>query len=84
MIALFQRLVVHNFGLKVLSLLLASGLWFMISRDEQPAEVALRAPIVFQHVPSQLEISSESIQELRFAYADQNSDSPTPGESGPC
>ena len=44
MIALFQRLVVHNFGLKVLSLLLASGLWFMISRDEQPAEVALRAP----------------------------------------
>ena len=66
MIALFQRLVVHNFGLKILSLLLASGLWFMISRDEQPAEVALHAPIVFQHVPSQLEISSESIQEAQI------------------
>jgi YbbR domain-containing protein len=63
MIGFFQRYVFHNFGLKVLSLLLATGLWFIISRDEQPAEVSLRAPIVFQHVPSQLEISSESIQE---------------------
>lgn len=53
----FQRHVVHNFGLKVLSLLLATGLWFMISRDEQPAEVAISSPIVFQNVPSQLEIS---------------------------
>ena len=66
MIAFFKHLVLHNFGLKVLSLLLASGLWFLISRDEQPAEVALRAPIVFQHVPSQLEISSESIQEAQI------------------
>jgi YbbR domain-containing protein len=66
MIALFQRLVIHNFGLKILSLLLASGLWFLISRDEQPAEVALRAPIVFQHVPPGLEISSESIQEAQI------------------
>jgi YbbR domain-containing protein len=66
MIALFQSLVIHNFGLKVLSLLLASGLWFLISRDEQPAEVALRAPIVFQHVPPGLEISSESIQEAQI------------------
>jgi YbbR domain-containing protein len=66
MIGFFQRYVLHNFGLKVLSLLLATGLWFMISRDEQPAEVALRAPIVFQHVPAQLEISTESIQEAQI------------------
>jgi YbbR domain-containing protein len=66
MIAFFQRYVLHNFGLKILSLLLATGLWFMISRDEQPAEVALRAPIVFQHVPAQLEISSESIQDAQI------------------
>lgn len=66
MIAFFQRYVLHNFGLKILSLILATGLWFMISRDEQPAEVALRAPIVFQHVPPQLEISSESIQEAQI------------------
>lgn len=63
---LFQRYVLRNFGLKVLSLLLATGLWLLISRDEEPAEVALRAPIVFQHVPSQLEISSESIPEAQI------------------
>ena len=63
MIAVFKRLVVHNFGLKLLSLVLATGLWFMISKSEQPAEVAVHAPIVFEHVPANLEISSESIPE---------------------
>ena len=66
MIALFKRYVVHNFSLKFLSLLLATGLWFMIARDEQPAEVAIRAPIVFQHVPEKLEISTESIPEAQI------------------
>lgn len=66
MIGFFNRHILHNFGLKALSLLLASGLWLLISRDEEPAEVALRAPIVFQHVPSQLEISSESIPEAQI------------------
>jgi YbbR domain-containing protein len=66
MIGFFQRNVLHNLGLKLLSLLLATGLWFLISRDEQPAEVALHAPIVFQHFPSQLDISSESIQEAQI------------------
>jgi YbbR domain-containing protein len=65
-IALFNRYVVHNFSLKFLSLLLATGLWFMIARDEQPAEVAIRAPIVFQHVPEKLEISTESIPEAQI------------------
>ena len=69
MIGFFQRYVLHNFGLKVLSLLLAAGLWFLISPDEQPAEVAVRAPIVFQHVPAHLEISSEVIPEAQIRYA---------------
>jgi YbbR domain-containing protein len=62
----FKRYVIHNFSLKFLSLMLATGLWFLIARDEQPAEVAIRAPIVFQHVPEQLEISSESIPEAQI------------------
>jgi YbbR domain-containing protein len=66
MTAFFRRYVFHNFVLKVLSLLLAAGLWFLISPDEQPAEVAVRAPIVFQHVPSHLEISSENIPEAQI------------------
>ncbi len=63
MISFFQRYVLHNFGLKVLSLLFATSLWFVISRDEQMAEVDVRAPIVFRNVPSDLEVSSETIPE---------------------
>ncbi|MGH9493833.1 MAG: CdaR family protein [Candidatus Sulfotelmatobacter sp.] len=63
MIGFVKRYVFHNFGLKVISLLLATGLWFIISRDEQPAEIAVRSPIVFQHVPANLEVSSESVPE---------------------
>ena len=66
MIDFFKRYVLHNFWLKLLSLLLAAGLWWRISPDELPAEVSLRAPIVFQHVPQPLEISSESIPEAQI------------------
>jgi len=66
MIAFFKRYVLHNFSLKLLSLLMAAGLWVLISPDEHPAEVALRAPIVFQNVPGSVEISSESIPEAQI------------------
>jgi YbbR domain-containing protein len=66
MIGLFKRYVVHNFGWKVLSLLLATGLWFAISRDQQPAVVAIRVPIEFLHVPEELEISTETIAEAQI------------------
>lgn len=66
MIGFFKRYVLHNFGLKVLSLLLATGLWFLISPDEQPAEIEVHAPIVFRDVPSNLEISSENIPEAQI------------------
>ena len=38
MIGFFQRYVLHNFWLKVLSVLLAAFLWWRIAPDEQPAE----------------------------------------------
>lgn len=63
MIGFLRRYVFHNFSLKLMSLMMATALWLIISRDEQPAEVAVHAPIVFQHVPADLEISSESIPE---------------------
>ena len=66
MMALLQRWVLHNFWLKVLSLLLATGLWLAISPDQEPAEVALRVPIEFQHVPQDLEISSATIPEAQI------------------
>lgn len=66
MIDLFKRYVLHNFWLKVVSLLLAAGLWWQISPDEQPAVVVLHAPIVFQHVPPHLEISSDYVPEAQI------------------
>ena len=61
-----RRWVLHNFWLKVLSLLLATGLWLAISPDEESAEVAVRGPIEFQHVPAHLEISSVAIPEAQI------------------
>jgi YbbR domain-containing protein len=61
MISFLKRYVFHNFVLKIISLALATGLWIMISRDEGPAEVAIRSPILFENMPSQLEISTEAI-----------------------
>ena len=66
MMALLRHWVLHNFWLKVLSLLLATGLWLAISPDQEPAEVAVRVPIEFQHVPPELEISSVTIPEAQI------------------
>jgi YbbR domain-containing protein len=60
-----RRWVVHNFWLKVLSLVLATGLWLAISPDQEPAEITLRVPIELRHVPPQLEISSVNIPEAQ-------------------
>ena len=65
MISFFKRYVLHNLGLKVLSLLLAAGLWVAIARDPV-AEVAIRVPIEFLHVGDNIEISSELIPEAQI------------------
>ena len=66
MMAFLRRWVLHNFWLKVLSLLIATGLWLAISPDQELAEVAVRVPIEFQHVPAHLEISSITIPEAQI------------------
>jgi YbbR domain-containing protein len=66
MMGALQRWVLHNFWLKILSLLMATGLWLAISPDQEPAEVALRVPIEFQHVPPELEISSANIPDAQI------------------
>ena len=66
MINFLRRWVMHNFWLKVLSLVLATGLWLWVSPDQEPAEVAVRVPIELQHVPPLLEISSVTIPEAQI------------------
>jgi YbbR domain-containing protein len=66
MMSFLRRWVLHNFWLKILSLLIATGLWLAIAPDEETAEVAVRVPIEFQHVPRHLEISSVTIPEAQI------------------
>ena len=55
-----RKYVFYNFGLKVVSLAVATLLWMAIAR-EPVSEVAVNVPIEFQNGPSNLEISSEVI-----------------------
>jgi YbbR domain-containing protein len=55
-----HRHVLHNLGLKLISLALAVGLWLAVARDPV-AEVAVDVPIEFHNIPQNLEISSENI-----------------------
>jgi YbbR domain-containing protein len=56
----FRRHVVHNLGLKLLSLILAVALWLAIA-SSPPSEIALNVAVIFRNMPSNLEISSENI-----------------------
>jgi diadenylate cyclase len=58
--AFFQRHVLYNLGLKLLSLALALGLWRALALD-QVTEIAVDVPIEFHNIPENLEISSEYI-----------------------
>ena len=60
-----HRYVLHNIGLKLLSLALAVGLWLAVARDPV-AEVAVEVPIEFHHFPENLEISSENIPQAQI------------------
>lgn len=60
-----RRYVAHNLGLKVISLLLAVGLWLAVSRDPI-AEVGVEVPVEFHHIPENLEISSEAIPQAQI------------------
>ncbi len=55
-----RRHIFHNLGLKVISLLIAAGLWLAVS-NEPPSEAAVNVAIVFRNMPEDIEISSENI-----------------------
>jgi len=57
--------VFHNFGLKLIALGLAVGLWLAVARDPV-AEIAVDVPIEFHNIPQNLEISSENIPKAQI------------------
>jgi diadenylate cyclase len=64
MAGFFRRTFVHNYGLKLISLLLAIGLWLVVARDPV-AEVEIKVPIEFHNLPENLEIDSASFTEAQ-------------------
>jgi YbbR domain-containing protein len=60
-----RRVLFHNIGIKLVSLLLAIGLWIAVARDPI-AEVEMRVPIEFQNFPNGLEIDSTSSTEAQI------------------
>jgi YbbR domain-containing protein len=60
-----HRYVLHNLGLKLISLALAVGLWLAVARDPV-AEVAVDVAIEFRNIPLNLEISSEVIPKAQI------------------
>jgi YbbR domain-containing protein len=60
-----QRVFIHNFWLKLISLLLAIGLWMVEARDPI-AEVEIKVPIEFRNLPGSLEIDSASFTEAQI------------------
>jgi YbbR domain-containing protein len=59
-----RRFVLHNAGLKLLSLVIAVLLWMAVSREPR-AEVTLTVPIEFHSSPKRLEVDSEDIQQVQ-------------------
>jgi YbbR domain-containing protein len=55
-----RRRILPNFGLRLLSLAFAIALWMGVAHDPV-AEVVVEVPIEFHNMPSNLEISSETI-----------------------
>ena len=59
-----HRIFVENIGIKLISLLLAAGLWFLVARDPI-AEIETRVPIEFRNLPENLEIDSASFTQAQ-------------------
>ena len=62
---LLRRFFFHNFLLKLMSLMLAFGLWYAVSR-EPVLEVQVSVPIEFRNIPANLEIALEHIPQAEI------------------
>ena len=60
----FHQAFVENLSIKLISLLFAVGLWFVVARDPV-AEVEMRVPIELRNMAENLEIDSRSITEAQ-------------------
>ena len=57
---LLRVYVLHNFGLKLISLGLAVALWMAVS-GQSPAEIGVDVPIEFHNIPANIDVGAENI-----------------------
>jgi len=60
----WRRVFRQNLGVKLVSVLLAVGLWLAVA-NAPPAEIEMRVPIEFRNLPPNLEIDSASFTEAQ-------------------
>src|ERR1700730_10708681 len=60
-----KRLLLHNLGWKILSLLIAVVLWFLTAREPELA-TSLSVPIELKNIPNALDIGSEMPDRVRL------------------
>ncbi len=56
-----SNLLIRNAGLKLMSVLLAFGLWFFVNAAERDAEAALPVPLELRNIPANLMIVSPRV-----------------------
>ena len=56
---MIKRWIVHNWPLKIVSLLLATLLWAAVS-NQQSSEIGLEVPLEYRNIPQQLEITGDT------------------------
>jgi YbbR domain-containing protein len=57
----WRRLVTRNFALKLLSLLIAFGLWAFVNFGERDTEESLKVPLELRNIPAHLMITSPRV-----------------------
>lgn len=62
----FRRFVLRDLNLKVLALLIAVGLWWIVGRDPVVEQI-VSAPVEFRHAPSGLVMTSDTPFEVEVA-----------------
>ncbi|MGA2992212.1 MAG: CdaR family protein [Candidatus Korobacteraceae bacterium] len=65
MLHLIRDFCTRNLGLKVLSLGIAVLLWWTVAREPE-AQMVMRVPIEFYHVPKDLQFSSETVPQAQI------------------
>ena len=56
-----RTLLLHNAAIKLLSILIAAGLWFFVNAGERDTELAVRVPVELRNRPANMMLVSPRV-----------------------